>query len=137
MNADIFPRGRGRALTVANVAHKRVFTPDEIDLGGLSQVVATRLQADVILYGEFRVDATTVDGHDPGELRFDEAALCGIVEDWDEKDDGTVTLSAYVYVESPGHGLFDPSLNEAIGALNRIRIQCMRWLHSRPDPQAG
>lgn len=136
MNADITPRGRGPVLTIANVSHGRVFAPDEIDLGGLLRVVAIRIQADVVIYGEFRVDATTVGSHDPGELFFDEAAMCGVVEDWGEADEGTVTLSAYVYVEAPGHGPLDLTLGEAIKLLDRIRIRCLRWLHSYPNPQA-
>lgn len=136
MNADITPRGRGPVFTIANVAHEHVFASDEIDLGGLSRVVATRIQDDVVLYGEFRVDATTAGSHDPGELFFDEAAMCGVVEDWGEADNGTVTLSAYVYVEAPGHGPLDLTLSEAVELLDRIRIRCLRWLHSYPDPQA-
>ena len=137
MNADVLPHDPQAVLSAANVPHGEVLTSEQVDLGGLCRVVTARTHAEAILYGEFTVDATTLDDHDPGELQFDEAALRGVVEDWGEPDDDTVTLSAYVYLEAHEHGPLGLTLGEAITVLNHLRVCCLAWLHATPDPEPG
>lgn len=128
MDAPQLPQARETVLTTANVADGQVLTGRDVDLGGLSRVVTTVVDDDAVLYGEFTVEADLLRVHDPGQVQHHPAALCGIVEDWDGPHDGTVTLSAYVYVHTHEHGALGLSLLAALRVLNDIRTQCVTYL---------
>lgn len=128
MDAFQSPQARDAVLTTANVADGQVLTGRDMDIGGLCRVVTTVIDDDAVLYGEFTVDAELLHVHDPGQVQHHPAALCGIVEDWDGPHDGTVTLSAYVYVHTHEHGALGLSLPAALQVLNDIRRQCVSYL---------
>lgn len=132
MSSAVLPRDLDVVLTLANVAEGHKLTPHEVDLGGLSQVVATVTDDEAILYGEFPVDAAAVEDLDPGEAQHDGSALSDVVEDWRWATDGTVMLSAYIYVQTHEHGPLGVTLGEALEALNALRDQCLAWLRSPP-----
>ena len=128
MTPDPLLHHRQAVLTAATVPHARVITPAEIDLGELSRVITACAHTDAVLYGEFTVETAVLDDHDPSELQFDEHALCGVVEDWGQPQEDTVTLSAYVYFEAHDHGPLGMTLEQAIRTLNHIRTRCLHWL---------
>ena len=102
MTPDPLLHHRQAVLTAATVPHARVITPAEIDLGELSRVITACAHTDAVLYGEFTV--------------------------WGQSLDGTLTLSAYVYLEAHDHGPLGMTLEQAIRTLNHIRTRCLHWL---------
>lgn len=135
MDAAQLPRARDTVLTTANVPNGQVLTRDELDLGGLCRVITTVIDDDAVLYGEFTVEANLLHDHDPGQVQHHPTALCGIVEDWDGPRNGTVTLSAYVYVHTHEHGPLGLSLPAALQVLNDIRTQCVSCLRTGTTQQ--
>ena len=117
------PRDPDAVLTAADVSDGQGITPDDVDLGELSRVVATVIDDEAVLYGEFEVDGTAVEDRDPEEAPPRGSALSGIVEDWSADTYGTVTLSAYIYVQTPEQGSLGVTLRESLEALSTIRAQ--------------
>lgn len=126
------PRDADAVLTAANVSEGQRLTPDDVHLGGLSQVVAAVIDDEALLYGEFQVEATTVEDWEPGQTQPAGPALSGVVEDWRSGTDGMVTLSAYVYVQTHEHGPLGVTLREALETLNTVRARYLDQLRSRP-----
>ena len=119
-------------LTATNVSEGQSLTPDDVNLGGLSQVVAAAIDNEALLYGEFQVEATAVEHWEPGQTQPGGSALSGVVEDWRSGTDGMVTLSAYVYVQPHEHGPRNVTLHEALETLNTVRARYLDRLRSRP-----
>ena len=98
MSSGALPADLDAVLTVDNVSGGQRLTGHDVDLGGLSQVIATVIDDEAVLYGEFQVEATVIEDWDPENVDPGGSALSGVVEDWRADTDGTATLSAYVYV---------------------------------------
>ncbi|MCT2020268.1 hypothetical protein [Kocuria marina] len=126
------PRDPDAVLTATNVFEGQRLTPDDVDLGGLSQVVAAVIDNEALLYGEFQVEATAVEDWEPGQTQPGGSVLSGVVEDWRSGADGMVTLSAYVYVQTHEHGPLGVTLSEALETLNTVRAQYLDRLRSGP-----
>ncbi|MCJ8503677.1 hypothetical protein MRU69_02200 [Kocuria flava] len=132
MRPGTLPRDPATVLGAATVADGQSLTPEQYDLGGLHRVVATVTDHEVVLYGEFRVDAALLDGRDPAEVPHWGGALSGIVEDWQPEGTGQVTLCAFVHAETHEHGPLGLTLAEAVAQLEDLRVRCLAWLRSSP-----
>lgn len=131
MSSGALPADLDAVLTVDNVSGGQRLTGNDIDLGGLSQVVATVIDDEAVLYGEFQVEATVIEDWDPEDVNPSGSALSGVGEDWRADTNGEVTLSAYVYVQTAEHGPLGVTLRQALEALNTARAQYLDWLRSR------
>ena len=131
VSAGALPRDLDAVLTVDNVSGGQRLTGNDADLGGLSQVVATVIDDEAVLYGEFQVDATAIEDWDPADVKLGGAGLSGVVEDWRTDTDGVVTLSAYVYIQTAEHGPLGVTLRQALDTLNATRAQYLDGLRSR------
>lgn len=125
------PADLDAVLSVDNIFGGGQLTNKDVDLGGLSQVLATVIDGEAVLYGEFQVDAAAIEDWDPEDLQLGGSALSGVVEDWRTDTGDTVTLSAYVYVQTAEHGPLGVTLRQALEALNTARAQYLDWLRSR------
>ena len=132
MPSIVLPRDPDAVLTATNVSEGQRLTPDDVDLGGLSQVIAAVIDDEALLYGEFQVEATAVEDWEPGQTQPGGPALSGVVEDWRSGTDGMVTISAYVYVQTHEHGPLGVTLGEALETLNTVRAQYLDRLLSDP-----
>lgn len=131
VSAGALPRDLDAVLTVDNVSGGQRLTGNDVDLGGLSQVVATVIDDEAVLYGEFQVEATAIEDWDPADVELGRASLSGIVEDWRADTEGVVTLSAYVYVQTAEHGSLGVTLGQALETLNATRARYLERLRSR------
>ncbi|GEO96429.1 hypothetical protein KTU01_25520 [Kocuria turfanensis] len=78
MSPIALPRDPDAVLTVTNVSEGQRLIPDDVDLGGLSQVVAAVIDDEALLYGEFQVEAAAVVGWPPANLaRWVSTVRCG------------------------------------------------------------
>ena len=132
MPSIALPRDPDAVLTATNVSEGQKLTPDDVDLGRLSQVIAAVIDDEALLYGEFQVEAAAVEDWEPGQTQASGSALSGVVEDWRSGTDGMVTLSAYVYVQTHEHGPLGVTLGEALERLNTVRTQYLDRLRSGP-----
>jgi hypothetical protein len=123
--ANTLPRHPETVLTAGNLRGDGQLTGADVDLGGLSRVVSTVIDGEAVLYGEFLVEAQTAQYCSPAQVRAGGSGLSGMVEDWQTGEDGTLTLSAYVYVHTPEHGPLGITLGQALQRLNTIRAQCL------------
>lgn len=122
---DVLPHDPETVLTAANLRTGGRLTGEDLDLGGLTRVVATVIDDEAVLYGEFPVEREVAQHCTCARARPGGSALSGVVEDWRTDEDGTVTLSAYVYVHTPEHGPLGITLGQALQTLNSIRTQCL------------